>query len=164
MLLFKCLLPSRAGGTGTNSWCIFKAGEGGNGPHVYAVYVDNKNIVWASKWSNNATLRQILGRPGEVWLPESISLHTSFLLLNTTVWTCLYWKCGWAINLKEPLHNSLRSVISRTRAVCFVVFLANSRAVGCKKTPCRPSRTDYHSLARVMQRLLNRLPKAHENG
>ena len=40
---------------------------------------------------------------------------------------------------KDPLHNSLRSVISRTRAVCCVVFLANSRAIGCKKTPCIPS-------------------------
>lgn len=59
---------------------------------MYAVYVDHKDIVWAAEWSNNAMLRfdpgsekfevlamprpaasirQILGRPGEVWLPES---------------------------------------------------------------------------------------------
>ncbi|WP_228778486.1 MULTISPECIES: hypothetical protein [unclassified Polaromonas] len=59
---------------------------------MYVVYVDNKDIVWASEWSNNAMLRfdparenfdviplprvavsvrQILGRAGEVWLPES---------------------------------------------------------------------------------------------
>jgi len=77
-------------GTGANSWKTFKAP--GADPHVYAVYVDNKDMVWASEWSNNAMLRfdpgsekfeviplpranaavrQILGRPGEVWLPES---------------------------------------------------------------------------------------------
>jgi virginiamycin B lyase len=54
---------------------------------VHAAYADNKDIVWASEWSNNAMLRfdpgsekfeaiplpranaaarQILGRPGEV--------------------------------------------------------------------------------------------------
>jgi virginiamycin B lyase len=77
-------------GQGTNSWKTWKAP--GNEPHVYAVYVDSKDIVWASEWSNNAMLRfdpasekfdviplpraaasvrQILGRAGEVWLPES---------------------------------------------------------------------------------------------
>ena len=61
-------------------------------PHAYVLHVNSKNIVWASEWSNNAMLRfdpgsekfeaiplprtnaavrQILGRPGEVWLPES---------------------------------------------------------------------------------------------
>ena len=54
---------------------------------------------------------------------------------------------------RDPLHNPLQSVISRTRAVCCVVFLANSRAIGCKRTPCSPSRSDCHSLARVMQRV-----------
>ena len=54
---------------------------------------------------------------------------------------------------RDPLHNSLRSVISRTRAVCSVVFLANSPAIGVKKTPCSPSRSDCHSLARVMLRV-----------
>lgn len=77
-------------GQGTNSWRTWKAP--GNEPRVYAVYVDNKDIVWASEWSNNvllrfdpasekfdvipmpraaASVRQILGRAGEVWLPES---------------------------------------------------------------------------------------------
>jgi virginiamycin B lyase len=77
-------------GTGANSWNTYKAP--GADPHVYAVYVDNKDIIWASEWSNNALLRfdpgsekfeaipmpranaavrQILGRAGEVWLPES---------------------------------------------------------------------------------------------
>ena len=55
--------------------------------------------------------------------------------------------------LREPLHNSLRSVVKRTRAARCVVFLTNSLAIGCKKTPCSPSRSDCHSLARVMQRL-----------
>ena len=58
------------------------------------------------------------------------------------------------ISLKEPLHNSLRSVISRSRAVCCVVFLGKAQAIACKKTPCSPSRSDVHSLARVMQRAL----------
>lgn len=61
-------------------------------PQVYAVYVDNKDIVWLSDFNGNSMLRfdpkteqftvfkstsryarvrQILGRPGEVWLPES---------------------------------------------------------------------------------------------
>ena len=61
---------------------------------------------------------------------------------------------------KDPLHSSLRSVISRPRAVCRVAFLTNSRAIGCKKTPCSPSRSARHSLARAMQRPLN-YAKAH---
>jgi len=29
----------------------------GADPHVYAVYVDSKDMVWASEWGNNAMLR-----------------------------------------------------------------------------------------------------------
>ena len=64
----------------------------GNGPRAYAVYVDERDKVWVSDFGANAVLRfdptterfesfafpreaanvrQILGRPGEVWLPES---------------------------------------------------------------------------------------------
>ena len=64
----------------------------GSGPRTYAVYVDEKDMVWLSDFGANAVLRfdpekeefevfdlpgnpgnvrQILGRPGEVWLPES---------------------------------------------------------------------------------------------
>jgi len=64
----------------------------GNDPQAYAVYVDDKDIVWLSDFDANAIVRfdpktekftvyplpsrgarvrQILGRPGEVWLPES---------------------------------------------------------------------------------------------
>lgn len=64
----------------------------GNSPRAYAVYVDERDIVWVSDFGANATLsfdprteafesypgsgpgasvRQILGRTGEVWLPES---------------------------------------------------------------------------------------------
>jgi virginiamycin B lyase len=64
----------------------------GERPRAYAVYVDDKDIVWLSEWSANAlvrfdpttekfetfpsdksgaNVRQILGRPGEVWTPES---------------------------------------------------------------------------------------------
>lgn len=64
----------------------------GAGPRAYAVYVDEKDAVWLSDFGANAVLRfnpkselfevfdlpsnpsnvrQILGRRGEVWLPES---------------------------------------------------------------------------------------------
>ncbi len=74
----------------TKQWRVWKAP--GEDPQVYAVYVDNKDIVWPFDFGANATLRfdpkteqftvlkstsrnasvrQILGRNGEVWLPES---------------------------------------------------------------------------------------------
>ena len=74
----------------TKQWREWKAP--GDSPQVYAVYVDNKDIVWLSDFganamlrfdprteqftvipskSRNARVRQMLGRPGEVWLPES---------------------------------------------------------------------------------------------
>jgi virginiamycin B lyase len=64
----------------------------GDKPRAYAVYVDDKDMVWLSDWGANAmvrfnpetekfeafpsdrrgaNVRQILGRPGEVWAPES---------------------------------------------------------------------------------------------
>jgi virginiamycin B lyase len=64
----------------------------GNGPRAYAVYVDERDMVWVSDFGTNAVwsfdparerferygfpregagVRQILGRKGEVWLPES---------------------------------------------------------------------------------------------
>ena len=64
----------------------------GENPRAYAVYVDDRDIVWITDWGANAlvrfdparetfeafrmpsaqsNVRQILGRPGEVWLPES---------------------------------------------------------------------------------------------
>jgi virginiamycin B lyase len=64
----------------------------GDRPRAYAVYVDDKDMVWLSDWGANAmvrfdpetekfqafpserggaNVRQILGRPGEVWAPES---------------------------------------------------------------------------------------------
>ncbi|MBI3708207.1 MAG: lyase [Proteobacteria bacterium] len=74
----------------TNTWRSWRAP--GERPRVYAVYVDENDIVWCSEWSANAMVRfdpetekfesfvsprrgadvrQILGRPGEVWAPES---------------------------------------------------------------------------------------------
>jgi virginiamycin B lyase len=74
----------------TGTWKAWKAP--GEKPQVYAVYVDPDDIVWVSEWSANAVLRfdpkseqfrafpsdkpkanvrQILGRKGEVWAPES---------------------------------------------------------------------------------------------
>ena len=46
--------------------------------------------------------------------------------------------CGCS---RDVLHNSLRSVIARSRAVRCVAVLANSRAIDCKKSPCGPSRS-----------------------
>lgn len=64
----------------------------GDNPRAYAVYVDERDQVWVSDFGGNAVfrfdpgserferfgfpreaagVRQILGRPGEVWLPES---------------------------------------------------------------------------------------------
>jgi virginiamycin B lyase len=69
-------------------------------PRTYAVYVDERDIVWISEWAANAILsfdpatekfepyplprrgadvRQILGRRGEVWLPESGTEHISVI-------------------------------------------------------------------------------------
>jgi virginiamycin B lyase len=64
----------------------------GDNPQAYAVYVDDRDIVWLSDFGANAivsfdpateefssfplpgqpgNVRQILGRTGEVWAPES---------------------------------------------------------------------------------------------
>jgi len=64
----------------------------GDGPRTYAVYVDERDVVWLSDFGANAVVRfepttekfhvfpsnarganvrQMLGRPGEVWAPES---------------------------------------------------------------------------------------------
>lgn len=71
-------------------WGVFKLP--GAAPHAYAVYVDDRDTVWVSDWGSNAVLsfdpaaqkfttwpmerpsanvRQLLGRKGEVWVPES---------------------------------------------------------------------------------------------
>ncbi|MFN2645250.1 MAG: lyase [Burkholderiales bacterium] len=74
----------------SGKWTTWKAP--GKAPRVYAVYVDDSDKVWASEWSaqvmlrldpasgtfetfrsssNHANVRQIHGRAGEVWTPES---------------------------------------------------------------------------------------------
>jgi len=74
----------------TGKWSAWRAP--GDDPHVYAVYVDETDKVWVSEWSAQAMLRfdpatekfesfrsssrtanvrQIHGRKGEVWTPES---------------------------------------------------------------------------------------------
>jgi len=74
----------------TQSWKSWKLP--GEEPQAYAVYVDERDIVWVTDFTANTTLafdpkserwtnypgsseganvRQILGRPGEVYLPES---------------------------------------------------------------------------------------------
>ncbi|MBI3630334.1 MAG: SMP-30/gluconolactonase/LRE family protein [Candidatus Rokubacteria bacterium] len=75
---------------GTGAWRTWRLP--GERPRAYAVYVDDKDMVWLSDWGANAMVRfdpetekfevfrsdrrgagvrQILGRPGEVWAPES---------------------------------------------------------------------------------------------
>jgi len=74
----------------SGGWKSWKAP--GRAPHLYAVYVDDAGKVWASDWtaqvmlrfdpatekfetfkssSDHANVRQIHGRRGEVWTPES---------------------------------------------------------------------------------------------
>jgi virginiamycin B lyase len=74
----------------TGKWTQWRAP--GSSPRVYAVYVDETDKVWASEWSaqvllrfdpaaqkfesfksssGTANVRQIHGRKGEVWTPES---------------------------------------------------------------------------------------------
>ncbi|KXU96150.1 lyase [Caballeronia megalochromosomata] len=68
----------------------------GSEPHAYAIFVDDHDIVWLSEWSANAlvrfdphtehfetyalprqhaNVRQMMGRPGELWLSESGTDH-----------------------------------------------------------------------------------------
>jgi virginiamycin B lyase len=68
----------------------------GDNPHDYAIFVDDQDIVWLSEWIANAlvrfdprtqrftvlplprahaNVRQMAGRPGEVWLSESGTDH-----------------------------------------------------------------------------------------
>lgn len=75
----------------------------GESPQPYAVYVSESDIVWASDFRSNSivrfdptteefhlyplphnpgNVRQILGRPGEVWFPESAADH--LLLIRET--------------------------------------------------------------------------------
>ena len=45
------------------------------------------------------------------------------------------------VDLRNVLHNSLQSVIARSRPIRCVAFLAHSPAMGCKKAPCGLSRS-----------------------
>jgi virginiamycin B lyase len=68
----------------------------GDDPHAYAIFVDDQDIVWLSEWSANAlvrfdpraerfevfplprphaNVREMMGRPGELWLSESGTDH-----------------------------------------------------------------------------------------
>ena len=82
----------------TKAWRAWKPPVGK--ANVYAVYVDDRDTVWISEWAHNAiysfdpktekferfameresaNVRQILGRKGEVWLPESGTEHISVI-------------------------------------------------------------------------------------
>lgn len=83
---------------GSGSWRSWKLP--GDRPQPYAVYVDDQDKVWLSDWGANALVRfdpetedfavvrlprrgadvrQILGRPGEVWAPESGTDHVDLI-------------------------------------------------------------------------------------
>ena len=82
----------------TSTWKTWKLP--GDTPRAYAVYVDEHDTAWVADWGGNAVfsfdansekftryplpressnIRQILGRPGEVWLPESGTEHISVI-------------------------------------------------------------------------------------
>ena len=60
--------------------------------------------------------------------------------------------------LQDPFHNSSRSVISRTRAACCVVFLVFTCQYGqlltAKRHSCIPRRSAWQILASVVQRIV----------
>ena len=81
-----------------NTWRAWRLP--GENPRPYAVYVDERDKVWVSDFGGNAvfgfdpaterferhgfpreaaSVRQILGRAGEVWLPESGTEHISVI-------------------------------------------------------------------------------------
>jgi virginiamycin B lyase len=87
--------PKAAGAQAWRAWKL-----PGDSPRAYAVYVDERDMVWVSDFGANVVLsfdpaserferysfprdgvavRQILGRPGEVWLPESGTEHISVI-------------------------------------------------------------------------------------
>ena len=89
-MLFRSHDPKAHGQTNGTSWKSWKL-PGAN-PRCYAVYVDERDKVWLSDFGANsvlrfnpenerfeswpfpreaASVRQILGRAGEVWFPES---------------------------------------------------------------------------------------------
>jgi virginiamycin B lyase len=82
----------------TKKWGVWKTP--GDNPKTYAVYVDEADKVWLAEWMGNAmyrfdpttekferfalprpnaNVRQILGRRGEVWLPESGTEHITVI-------------------------------------------------------------------------------------
>jgi len=82
----------------TKKWGAWKPPQAD--AHTYAVYVDDRDQVWISEWTGNAVyrfdpaaekfekfalprpganVRQILGRRGEVWLPESGTEHLTLI-------------------------------------------------------------------------------------
>ena len=88
----------RVRGGGAAAWRQWKLP--GDNPRCYAVWVDERDKVWASDFAANsvlrfdpgtekfdswvfpregASIRQILGRAGEVWLPESGTEHISVI-------------------------------------------------------------------------------------
>ncbi len=90
--------PALASGDTDKAWRTWKLP--GASPRAYAVYVDERDKVWVSDWGSNAmfrfdpnteqferfaspranaAVRQILGRRGEVWLPESGNEHISVI-------------------------------------------------------------------------------------
>ncbi len=87
--------PRAKGAAAWRAWLL-----PGRNPRTYAVYVDERDAVWLSDFGANsvvrfdpaterfetfalpresANVRQILGRPGEIWLPESGTEHISVI-------------------------------------------------------------------------------------
>ena len=103
------------------SWKVWKLP--GERPRCYAVYVDERDKVWLSDFGANsvlrfdpttevfeswrfareaASVRQILGRPGEVWFPESGTEHISVIRTADGPGRCM--------RHPGPLPSALRDV------------------------------------------------------
>ena len=58
-----------------------------------------------------------------------------------------FWHAARRLKPEDALHNSMRCVIAQDWAICGVVFLANSLAIGLRNTPCSSSQPALHPFA-----------------
>ena len=70
---------------------------------------------------------------------------------NAIALTLVYCRAFEKETLEDDLHNSLRSVMARSRAVHCIAFLVNSAAIGKKRRLVPHPDPHNHRLARVMQ-------------
>ena len=83
---------------------------------------------------------------------------------NAIALTLVYCRAFEKETLEDDLHNSLRSVMARSRAVHCIAFLVNSAAIGKKRRLVPHPDPHYHRLARVMQVILNSTTSEYRAG